>query len=60
MCSLGNPLHSTAIEEDLSSPKVTQMAKSQVGKNITQKVKKIVKTRQVLPCKLMIVDHYVN
>ncbi|XP_019725369.1 centromere protein U isoform X2 [Hippocampus comes] len=41
----GNPLHSTAIEEDLSSPKVTQMAKSQVGKNITQKVKNIVKTR---------------
>ncbi|XP_051916079.1 centromere protein U isoform X2 [Hippocampus zosterae] len=41
----GNPLHSTAIEEDLSSPKVSQMAKSQMGKNITQKVKKIGKTR---------------
>ncbi|KAM9833386.1 uncharacterized protein ACBT44_005817 isoform 2-T2 [Syngnathus typhle] len=41
----GNPLHSTAIEDDLNLSKEPQKTKGQVGKNITKKVNEVVKTR---------------
>ncbi|XP_049589757.1 centromere protein U isoform X1 [Syngnathus scovelli] len=41
----GNPLHSTAIEDDLNLSKEPQKTKSQVGKNVTKKVNEVVKTR---------------
>ncbi|XP_061642719.1 centromere protein U [Phyllopteryx taeniolatus] len=41
----GNPLHSTAIEEDLNTPVIAQTTKTRVGKNLTETVKEKVKTR---------------
>ncbi|XP_037117114.1 centromere protein U isoform X2 [Syngnathus acus] len=41
----GNPLHSTAIEDDFNLSKEPQKTKSRVGKNITKKVNEVVKTR---------------
>ncbi|XP_061541672.1 centromere protein U [Phycodurus eques] len=41
----GNPLHSTAIEEDLNAPVIAQTTKTGVGKNLTETVKETVKTR---------------